>query len=38
MFVGADGLDGRNGLDGVPSYIHYAYSTSSDGSTDFNTS
>lgn len=38
VFKGADGADGADGSDGLNAYIHYAYSTSSDGSTDFSLS
>jgi len=38
LFKGADGANGIDGTNGLPSYVHYAYSSSSNGQTDFNTS
>lgn len=35
---GEDGLPGPSGSDGVSSYVHFAYSTSSDGKEDFSVS
>lgn len=34
---GNDGLPGTNGKDGTSSFVHFAYSTSSDGSKNFST-
>lgn len=33
---GKDGVPGKPGVDGKTSYVHFAYSNSSDGNTDFN--
>ena len=35
---GTQGIPGNNGKDGASSYVHFAYSTSKDGSENFNTS
>ena len=34
---GEDGLPGRDGEDGTSAYVHFAYSTSADGSQNFST-
>lgn len=34
---GANGLPGKDGTDGTPAYVHFAYSTTSDGSGNFST-
>ena len=34
---GRDGLPGKDGEDGTSTYVHFAYSTSSDGSQNFST-
>lgn len=34
---GRDGLPGRDGEDGTSTYVHFAYSTSADGSQNFST-
>lgn len=35
---GAQGIPGNNGIDGKTTYVHFAYATSADGKTGFNTS
>ena len=35
---GEPGAPGTDGEDGLPAYIHFAYATSADGTTNFNTS
>ena len=34
---GANGLPGQDGIDGTSTYVHFAYSTTSDGSGNFST-
>lgn len=34
---GANGMPGKDGTDGTPAYVHFAYSTTSDGSGNFST-
>ena len=34
---GSNGTNGTNGADGKTTYVHYAYASSSDGSTGFST-
>ena len=35
LFKGSDGLDGEDGENGLPAYLHFAYSTVADGSVNF---